>query len=165
MKIIISNLAEGEHLYNFVQSAEELGFEDYTFKDKIKINIKLFKGNRQIILDVCFDYSVVFPCDRGLDDFDMNLKGNFNLLYEYAPLTGVKASDAEDNLFLISPEANSIDLTEVFREYFIISIPMKRMPEEKDGVCVYCKRRSEEILRGCESNEINPVWNKLINKN
>ena len=59
MKIIISNLAEGEHLYNFVQSAEELGFEDYTFKDKIKINIKLFKGNRQIILGVSFNCSVV----------------------------------------------------------------------------------------------------------
>jgi uncharacterized metal-binding protein YceD (DUF177 family) len=165
MKIIISNLAEGEHLYNFVQSAEELGFEDYTFKDKIKINIKLFKGNRQIILGVSFNCSVVFPCDRCLDDFDMNLNGDFNLIYEYAPITGVKASDAEDNLFFISPEANNVELTEVIREYIIISIPMKRTPEEKDGVCVYCDRRPEEILRVRESNEVNPVWNKLINRN
>jgi hypothetical protein len=39
------------------------------------------------------------------------------------------------------------------------------VPEEVEGICSYCKKDIKEILRIEIKQEINPVWNKLLNKN
>jgi predicted Fe-S protein YdhL (DUF1289 family) len=37
------------------------------------------------------------------------------------------------------------------------------VPEEKDGVCVVCKRNFDEILNQKNSQrDVNPVWKKLF---
>jgi uncharacterized metal-binding protein YceD (DUF177 family) len=74
-------------------------------------------------------------------------------------------ADVDENMFFIGPETNKIDLKEVVREYIVLSVPMRKVPEEKDGVCCFCKKNIEEILRKNKEQEINPVWNKLLNKN
>ena len=41
---------------------------------------------------------------------------------------------------------------------------MKKVPEEKDGICLGCNLNIEKILKTENTTEINPVWEKLLNK-
>ncbi len=164
MKIIISNLADGEHLYAFDEDAEIFSLGDYTVKDKILVNVRLVKSNRQVHAAVNFNCNFVFPCDRCTEDFEMNIAGNFEAVYKYSRDPEELGSGEGGNIFFIAPEKNFIDLTELVREYILISLPMRKAPAETDGKCSYCGKTEEEILQNKKTQDINPVWDKLLNK-
>ncbi len=165
MKIIISNLADGEHVYEFKEEPSFFELEDFKTKDGLNVKVNLFKSNMQIHAKVRLEADCFFPCDRCLEEFDFKLENEFDAVFKYSKDEEELKSNDDENLFFISPETNKIDLKEIVREYALLSVPMRKVPEEKDGVCVFCKKNIEEILRKNKEQEINPVWNKLLNKN
>ncbi|MCE1166238.1 MAG: DUF177 domain-containing protein [Bacteroidetes bacterium] len=122
------------------------------------------QSNRQVYAAVNFDCNFIFPCDRCLEDFGMNINGNFEAVYKYSRDPEELDSGEGGNIFFIAPEMNFIDLTELVREYILISLPMRKAPGETDGRCDYCGKTEEEILQNKTTQEINPVWDKLLNK-
>ncbi len=165
MKIIVSNLADGEHKYEFNESAEFFKFVDIKPKSGFNISVTLDKSDMQIHVMVSIKAELIFPCDRCTDDFEYCMNSDFDVVYKYTKNDEELMSTDNDNMFFLSPETNNIDLKEVVREYILVSLPMRHVPEEKDGICLYCKKKVDEILRVETKQEVNPVWNKLLNKN
>ncbi len=165
MKIIVSNLAEGEHKYEFKESEVYLELVDLRTKDGFNVNVTLNKSDMQIHAIVEVSAVLIFPCDRCTDDFEFNLNTEFDVVIKYSKNDVELNSTDNDNIFFISPETNNIDLKNVVRENILVSIPMRHVPEENDGVCSYCKKEINEILKIEIKQELNPVWNKLLNKN
>ena len=165
MKIIVSNLAEGEHKYEFKESEVYLELVDLRTKDGFNVNVTLNKSDMQIHAIVEVSSVLIFPCDRCTDDFEFNLNTEFDVVFKYSKNDVELNSTDNDNIFFISPETNNIDLKNVVRENILVSIPMRHVPEENDGVCSYCKKEINEILKIEIKQELNPVWNKLLNKN
>jgi hypothetical protein len=42
---------------------------------------------------------------------------------------------------------------------------MKKTPEEKDDICLYCNKKIDDILNIKKEKEVNPVWEKLLANN
>lgn len=165
MKIIVSNLADGEHTYKFRESAEFLELEAVKTKDGFEIDVRLDKSDMQIHVVVSVKAVLVFPCDRCTDDFDYKLDTEFDVVFKYTKNDEELKSTDNDNIFFIAPETNNIDLKDIVREYILVSLPMRHVPEEENGVCTFCKKNINDILKVETKQEINPVWNKLLNKN
>ena len=74
--------------------------------------------------------------------------------------------ESNDNYKILSPDVSHIDLKDDVRDYFLLSVPMKKIPPEKDGICSFCKKSINEILNNVQQDSSNPVWEKLLkNKN
>jgi uncharacterized metal-binding protein YceD (DUF177 family) len=137
MEIKISNLGEGEHIYNFETDAEELEVSDLNFEGKIKIKVVLDKVGTLLNLDV-------------------NCKG-----YDYSGELIDSDEINEDNIKYIDPHTHKIDITNDVRDYLILNVPMKRTHDENDENCKQIRKSDSD-----ESKGINPVWEKLTkNKN
>jgi uncharacterized metal-binding protein YceD (DUF177 family) len=91
------------------------------------------------------------------------LDSHFNLVYKYEFSGTEKNEDElkEDNLKFISPRTHTIDIKSDVRDYLLLSIPMKKAPEEVDGVCSYCKRNVSDLLSGPGQKSENPIWEEL----
>jgi uncharacterized metal-binding protein YceD (DUF177 family) len=164
MKIIISNLTDGEYLYEFKEQPDFFGLDDFKTKDGLNIKVNLFISNVQIHAKINLSAECFFPCDRCLEEFDFKLENDFDVVFKFSKDEEELNSSNDENLYFIRPESNTIDLKEVVREYVLLSVPMRKVPEEKDGVCCFCKKNIEEILLKNKTQEISPVWNKLLNK-
>jgi uncharacterized metal-binding protein YceD (DUF177 family) len=165
VKIIISNIAEGEHYYDFKEDPAILDLDGFVIKDEFEAHVRLLKSNRQIYVEVKYNCNFIFPCDRCLKEFEKNISGSFEAVYKYSRDPEDINAGNDENIFFISPEKNFIDIKELLREYILIGIPMRKVPEETEGRCNFCGRTPEEILKTASPEEINPVWDKLLNKN
>jgi uncharacterized protein len=168
MNINISNLKEGEHSFVFTVTGSELELNEFNFVDDIKVSIELFKAHNQVDLKINVDSVVKIPCDRCLEDFDFKINNDFELIYKYS-YDNNELDDDEDSLNdfkVISPDVHNIDLKKEIRDYVLLSFPMKRAPEVKDDICLFCKKNINELFKIKEKEDINPVWEKLLkNKN
>lgn len=168
MVINISNLNEGEHSFVFNVKGGEIDLDDLNFIGDVKVSIKLYKTYNQVDLKINLVAIVKIPCDRCIEDFDFKINNNFELIYKYS--YDKNEIDSDDDVLndfkMISPDVHNIDLKNEIRDYVLLSFPIRRVPDVKDDICVFCKKNVNDILKNPDSNEINPVWDKLLkNKN
>lgn len=168
MKIQISNLTEGEHSYIFNEKPEELGLDDlinqYEFS-LITINVRLNKISNRYYINADFCFFLKAPCDRCLDNIEMKIENNFYAIFEHS---NIKTIIDEDDIIALSKDSSFIDLTKIVHDNVLLAVPMKKVPEEKDGVCIKCNKSIKNLYKRTESEKINPVWENLIkitNKN
>ena len=166
MNINISNLKEGEHSFVFTVTGEELDLKEYIFLNDIKVDLKLFKTHNQVDLRINIDSIVKMPCDRCLEDFEFKLKNDFELIYKFTYDKDEinEKEDMLDDFKVISADVHNIDLKKEIRDYVLLSFPMKRAPDIKDDICLFCNKNINDLLKTQEKEEINPVWEKLLKK-
>jgi len=166
MNINISNLKEGEHSFVFTVTGEELDLKEYKFLNDVKVDLKLFKAHNQVDLRINIDSIVKLPCDRCLEDFEFKLNNDFELIYKftYDKEEIDTNEDMLDDFKVISADVHNIDLKKEIRDYVLLSFPMKRAPEIKDDICLFCNKNINDLLKTQEKEEINPVWEKLLKK-
>jgi uncharacterized protein len=163
MLINISGLSDGEHIYNLSESASGFDFGELKFVSDIRANVILYKSHNQIALNIKVETNIDFECDRCLKDFNYLLKTDFGVVYKYSYERGtvqLNESDDED-LKSISSDTSFIDLNKDIREFILLAIPMKKVPEENDGICLFCNKKIDDILNSEKEDSINPVWEKL----
>lgn len=165
MKIKITNLQDGEHTYRFEEQASEFEIENVDFVKDIIIDVVLYKAANQFNLDIDVSGRYSLPCDRCLENFETDFHNEFDLIYKL-DFSGEAAGDEnnaqDDILKFIPPNTQYIELKDDIRDYIILSIPMRKVPEEKDGVCTYCSRKIDEIIKTKDTDTVNPVWEKLL---
>jgi uncharacterized metal-binding protein YceD (DUF177 family) len=165
MKIKISNLQDGEHTYHFEEQPTEFEIDNVNFVKDIIIDVVLYKAANQYNLDIDVSGRYVLPCDRCLEDFETDFHNKFNLIYKLnfsgEDLEG-ENNGQDDILKFISPNTQYIELKDDIRDYIILSIPMRKVPDEADGVCTYCNRKIDEIITNKDADSVNPVWEKLL---
>jgi len=164
-KINIHNLKEGEHKYEFTADASDFGIgsDEAEVVDKIFITAVLYKVGTQISVKIELQGKFKFLCDRCTEDYIYEFKTDFNIIYKYQ-FKGMNTDEKndDDEIKFIAPNTIFIDLKEDLRDFIILSIPLKKAPEERDGICLYCKKNISESFVSTGKEEVNPVWEKLI---
>jgi len=165
LKINILNLIDGEHNFDYVFSAADIGLDEKKFTEKISVNVKAVKSVYQLEILVKFGCVLNLECDRCLEPYAYDFNGEFRMYFKPLHVRN-KFTDSEtddDNLHFYPVEKKNLDLTGDLRDYILLSLPMRKVPEEIDGVCVVCKRNFEEIMnRKNDNTGINPAWDKLL---
>ena len=170
-KINIHNLKEGEQDYEFIAKQDDLDLGDVEFKipDEFKINIKLYKIDSQISVKAYLKGNFEYDCDRCLEKYIDEFDTEFEIVYKYdfreKKREDENEMDHDMDIKFIAQNTIYIDLKDDLRDFLLLSVPLRKVPEEKEGKCLYCKKNINEILNIPEKEELNPVWEKLIKSN
>lgn len=152
LRINISNLAEGTHHRSLEASPEEIGL-DSRFSKAIHLEATLEKTSRQLYLQVEFKTGGAFTCDRCLDEFEKEFAAAYRVFYVTDDSGGVGKD--EEEIQVISPDANYIDLNEDVRQYVILALPQKILcREECAGLCPNCGTNLNRARCNCESEQV-----------
>ncbi|MBM4158671.1 MAG: DUF177 domain-containing protein [Ignavibacteria bacterium] len=148
MKINISNLSEGSHHYVFTECRDNYDVTPYSLCDDLKIIIDLIKSGSELIFTISINGRIITQCDRCLDNYEFDFDNKFNLIFKHDLRYKKLNEETEENFRFLSPHSHFVDLTDDIRDYILLSVPMRKVPEEKDGKCVYCQKNIEELLTG-----------------
>ncbi|CUS93497.1 uncharacterized protein JGI7_01834, partial [Candidatus Kryptonium thompsonii] len=129
MKINISRLSDGEHFYTFIVKPSDLELEEKRFNKPVYVEAKLEKSKRQFYLKANVYTVGRFQCDRCVEDFDMVLENSYNMYYVYDEEESKKYEPEE--VVVITPETNEIDISDDVRQMVLLSVPMKLLCYEK----------------------------------
>ncbi|KXK04596.1 MAG: metal-binding/nucleic-acid-binding protein [Chlorobi bacterium OLB4] len=165
VRINISALREGEHCFDFDEPAEDFDIADNVLISPVIIKVKVDKVSTQINLQINVTGRFSLSCDRCLKNYDDDFESSFALILKYdytGELVGKDSSDPELNY--ISKDQHYYDLTNDLRDFIILSIPMRTVPDEVNGECIECGKKVEKLYNQYKDTEINPVWEKLLTK-
>ena len=159
VKIRISGLADGHHEYHFSANAQEIGLSG-RFQSPVGIEATVDKTARQIFLTASVRASGRFECDRCLGEFDRELTAKYRTLYVYDELDGMSAPGNE--VQVIAPDTDYIDLAEDVRQTIELAVPLKLLcAEECKGLCRKCGKNLNLGQCGCTEDEVDIRWAPL----
>lgn len=163
-KINIHNLKDGEHTYEFTVNSKDFDFNsgEVDLLDDTKITAVLYKAGNQISVKIELKGKFRFQCDWCTEEYIHDFNTKFNIVYKYIFRGSSDEINEDDDLKLIQPNTIYIDLKDDIRDFILLSVPMRKVPEEADGICTYCKKNISERFKVKQKKEINPVWDKLI---
>ena len=143
--------------FSFELPREDYGFDDIMFETPVKAEGKIVRradgtekteGYTELVLTVVADIST--ECARCLEPVREKL--TYSKVYG---LTSTKVS--EDSEEYISTEAGILDIAEVARTLFLLSIPMRFLcREDCKGLCSSCGRNLNCSECSCDTKEIDP---------
>jgi uncharacterized protein len=161
MKINISKLSDGEHNYTFITKPSELEIDERRFNKPVYVEVTLEKSRRQIFLKANVYTVGRFQCDRCVEDFDLVLENSYRMYYVYSEEESKKYEP--DEVMVITPETNEIDISDDVRQMVLLSVPMKLLCyEECLGLCPRCGKNLNFEVCTCKVEEIDPRWAPLL---
>jgi uncharacterized metal-binding protein YceD (DUF177 family) len=163
--IQFGGLGVGTHLFEF--EVHDKFFENLDYseikKANVLVKIEFVKQNTVMTLNFHISGTVTLPCDR--------CTANFNLPIENSESVYLKHGDVEesnDNIIVLPHGETSVDLTTQIYELIIVSVPMRRMPDElgvTDHVCdpeVLKKINTMSVEEEPDGNKpSNEMWDEL----
>jgi uncharacterized protein len=156
-------LKEEKHDYNF--DIDEKFFEslDYSIveKGKIKMNMTLEKKPGVLLLTFNFKGFIDALCDRCGDAFELPVEGEDHLTVKHSP---TEYDEESEDVVLLDPQANSVDVTHYIYEAITLSLPLKMVhPDDEEGhsTCDEEVIKALENLAPSENKDIDPRWDKL----
>jgi uncharacterized protein len=162
VKINISNLSQGTHDYELSKGAIDLGLEG-NFIGDVTAKVVIEKSSRQILLRADIAANALFQCDRCLEDFRKEITPALQTLYVWN--ADEQHISGEEEVRVLPPDANMIDISTDVREIVLLAVPLKLLcKEECAGLCQRCGKNLNLAANGecdCAPNEIDPRWNKL----
>ena len=164
LKIHISNLHDGEYEYEFKLNSSDIDFddEDAELAEDVLVKVKMYKAGNQFDFKSELSGSFNLTCDRCTENYKHNFKNSFEIIYKFDFSDSENTEDIQDEIKYILPKTGFIDLKDEIRDYILLSVPMKKAPEEEDGICKFCFKSIDNLLNIKRKEEINPVWEKLI---
>ncbi len=166
MKLIISQLNEGENPFSFnsisepwltklVQSITEKG---YQFVTPLSTEFKLIKSEPDYFIKGKINFGIEQSCARCAESFALNIKHPFGVsLAHIASSRPQKApeKDEETDLDINFFEGNEIDLAPILEEQFFLSLPYQSICSEScKGICQSCGQNLNEKLCGCSHKDL-----------
>lgn len=160
MILNIASLKEGEHFVEFLEKPSVFNLTDIEFLSDVYVKVRAVKTYHQIELEVSFECLLKFLCDRCLDPFEYKLRNTFQLVYkfDFTRRQGLsykierylgsedKEGVKDDDFKVISEHTRDLDITNDLRDYILLSLPMRKVPDEVDGVCSVCHKTVNEIF-------------------
>lgn len=142
IKINIGSLNEGEQTLDIQSDEKELGFDEGFLKEPILVKLELFKTTHQLDVKAYITGTIFLECDRCLEKFEKKFNTSFELIF--VQQTHREEAFSEEDIRTYSPHMKSVDLTTDIKEAVILTVPMKKLPDEKpDGSCSWCGRTKE----------------------
>jgi uncharacterized protein len=162
----ISKLSVGQHTRSLETQPIDIGL-DARFSQPVRVNVSLEKSARQLFLNVKFETSGTFSCDRCLEDFTREVSGSYSIVYM---MDGRSAEgiEAEEEIQVLTPQTNIVDLGEDVRQFLLLSLPSKTLCRENcAGLCPLCGVNKNRTSCACQVATVDPRWAvlKQIQKN
>ncbi len=112
--------------------------------------VRVTRTTEGVLLQAEFQGDIPIECSRCLDDFDITVQTDFTELYVFP-------SHVDEETEFVLPENNQIDLTDLVREYFLVSIPMSPIctPDCK-GFCPICGENLNLKTCDCQVETVDP---------
>jgi len=148
IKINIGSLKDGSQQLDLISDFKELGIDEKILKDPAEITLDLFKTVHQLDIRGKIRGTLKMECDRCLEVFEKPFDSDFELVY--VQKTAREEAVDDDYIRTYNPFMKQVDITKDIKEIIILSVPMKKLPEEKEnGSCSWCGRSKD-------------YWNKII---
>ncbi|MBE2217412.1 MAG: DUF177 domain-containing protein [Ignavibacteria bacterium] len=142
IKINIGSLNDGSQQLELVSNSAELGLADGILKDPVLIGFELFKTNFQLDVKTKISGTIFLECDRCLDNFEKSFETGFELVF--VQQHSREEAINEEYIRTYPAHMKTVDLTNDIKETILLTIPMKKLPPEKeDGSCSWCGRTKE----------------------
>lgn len=123
--IDIKALKAGVYEYEWTPDAEELELDKEVFRDlEVEARLDFHAGRAFVMLTTQATASLI--CDRTLEPFEQDVEGNFEILFASPEMLDAM-EDAGDDIHELAADAEEIDITEMVRDTFILSIPLRKI--------------------------------------
>lgn len=170
--------AAREYIINFANiGGEEEEFEfqitDAFFKNfdespiqhgDIDVLVVVEKKENMLLLDFTTQGKVTVPCDRCLQDLELEIEGYNELILKI----GDHNEELSENVIMISSKEHELDVSQYIYEFISLSIPMRNVHDEKENGQSCDPEALKEIEKHIShDNEstTDPRWDGLKNIN
>ena len=161
----LNKIRTAQERFEQVYSPEQFGPDDeFRVAAPIALAFDIFKDKRQFRLEGRVQTVLELPCSRCLEPFTMAVDQPFDLRYQpHAQNTGEGEREIEeDDLTTAFYENDEIELGQLMREQFYLSLPMKPLcREDCRGLCPACGGNRNTTACTCESTATDPRWASL----
>jgi uncharacterized metal-binding protein YceD (DUF177 family) len=165
--INFGNLAPGEHEFEFeVKDSFFQRFENSVVqKGNVDVLVVVEKKESMLLLDFTMEGTVTVPCDRCLEDLDLDIEGYNELIVK----VGEENAELSEDVIMISSKEHEIDVSQFIYEYITLMIPMRNVHDEEENG----QSCDPEILKELEKHLTHespepppdPRWDALKNIN
>ena len=165
--INFGSLASGEHEFEFtVNNSFFQTFEHSVIqKGDIDVLVVVEKKENMLLLDFTMEGTVTVPCDRCLEDLDLDIEGYNELIVKI----GDHQEELSEDVIMISSKDYEIDVAQYIYEFITLMIPMRNVHDEKENgqVCdpAILKELEKHISHQNEETPQDPRWDDLKNIN
>lgn len=155
----ILGLSKSVHVFDFELNEgffEKYG-QDLVANGKFTAQVSLDKRETFIEADFTITGNAFLVCDRSLEEFDYPLTIKKRVVFKY----GEEPKEISDEIIIITPTQDQLDLGQLMYEFIALQIPMKKLhprfsdDENKDGL-VYSSSTKED-----DNEKIDPRWEAL----
>lgn len=160
-------LKDGIHEFDFKVDKRFFDYFEYSELEEadLQVHLRMDKQSTLMVLKFSLSGSITTQCDRCLDDLQLAVNYEDQVVIKY----GTEIPDSVyigEEAQVVSHDDTEINVAQFIYEFFVISLPSKRIhPDKKKGVSG-CNpemiRQLEEYSKHQEENEeSDPRWNDL----
>ena len=145
-RIQFGSLTNGEHEFEF--EIDDKFFEHFENSviqhGHVDVLVTVEKKDYMLVVDFTMEGTVGVQCDRCGENMDVELSGYNELTVKF----GEEDLGEEDDVIIISPKENELNVAQFIYEYATLLVPMRNVhPDDENGVST-C---NPEILRKLEA--------------
>ena len=164
--INFGSLNKGIHEFRF--EIDEKFFEQFensvVQKAKADVWVTLEKKEDMLLLDFEIQGTVSLPCDRCLEELNVEVEGANELLVKF----GEQESEESEDVIVIPDKAHELNIAQYIYEYFSTLIPIRNVhPDDENGNSLCDPEALKEIekYKAHEEEEkpADPRWDALKN--
>lgn len=154
LSINIVGLSPGVHDILLEPSAEDVELDPSAFRN-VRVALHLERKPDQVF--VMLDTSAVanLECDRTLAPFEQEVEGQYQVLF--APPEMATALENKEDIRLLEPDEEEIDITDVVRDTLLLAVPQRKVAPGAEDVDI--PTRFPEP--GAEPDDVDPRWAAL----
>jgi uncharacterized protein len=132
--------------------------ESFTVVAVVRLSFDVYKDKDQFRLDGRVETQLELPCSRCLEPFRWPVNAIFDLRYQPRTATGKPEREIEEDDFSTAfYENDEIDLVQMMREQFFLSLPMKPLCRpDCQGLCPQCGTNLNRSTCGCTRDWTDP---------
>ncbi len=163
--IKFEGLKQGIHFFEFNVDNEFFeGFDCFEFdKSSIKVDLEFKKQSTMLILTFNFTGTISVPCDRCLDEVNVDIEGEEKLIVKF----GNEDYDQSDEILILPIHEHELNVSNYIYEFINVNLPQKRVHFE--GLCNQDVIDELEKIEQKKEIENDPRWSGLkdinLNKN
>lgn len=155
--IKFEGLKQGTHFYEFEvdnRFFEEFDYLDYE-RSAFKIDLEFIKQSTMMLLKFNFKGTITVPCDRCLDEVDVDVEGEENLIVKF----GNEIYEDTEDILVLPVHEHELNVAAYIYEYIQVNIPQKRVHAE--GLCNQDVIKELEKVEQKKEMDIDPRWSTL----
>lgn len=131
--------------------------EDFVFETPVRLEGRIFNNGKALELDAKCSCNVKVHCARCMKEIRRDVVFRVN---EFFMQDDGENSDAEDVILF---EGYNIDITDIVANHFLMNAEGKYLcSEDCKGLCPKCGKDLNQGECGCENDDIDPRWSKLL---